>query len=105
MADKRSVEYSGKLEAGEVASYLEALGRSLRDGRVVIESGSSAVELPVAGALDVQLDATSFSQKGRCSLILELEWRSTARVVRKPAPTLRIAATRTVENIETAQAT
>jgi len=93
VADKRSLEYSGKLEAGEVASYLEALGRSLRDGRVVIESGSAAVELPVAGPIDVQLDAASYLQKGRCSLSLELEWRSTARPVRRPPVGLRIAGT------------
>jgi len=82
------------LEAVEVAAYLEALGRSLRDGLVVIESGANAVELAVAGPVDIQLDARSLPEKGRCSLSLEMEWRSKARVVRKPAVNLTIASAR-----------
>ena len=84
MSDKKSVDFRGKLDAGAVAVYLDALARGLREGRVVLESGETALELEVGGPVEVELQARYNAQKGRCRVDIELEWHTDALPNRAP---------------------
>lgn len=64
-----------QLEIGGVIGYLEALTKSLKDGKVVVEHGEEfvALDIPKAGVVEVEAK----KKKGKAKFSLSLSWRMT----------------------------
>ncbi len=90
MASKDSVEFSAQVSAEEAAGYLEALARSLREGRALLESGDKSISLELGPSIKLDLEAESDPAKGKSSIDLSLSWRAAEQAV--AAPSLLIVA-------------
>jgi amphi-Trp domain-containing protein len=90
MSQKESLEFSANASTADVAGYLEALARSLREGRALIESGDKSLALELASPIKVELEAESDPEKGKGSIEISLSWRAAQESV--PEPSLTIVA-------------
>ncbi|MBF0225229.1 MAG: amphi-Trp domain-containing protein [Desulfobacterales bacterium] len=67
---KKDLNVKVSLEADEVASYLESLAKSIRDGKVVIESGNKFISLTPSYKMDVEIEAKQKDDKEKISILL-----------------------------------
>ena len=92
MADeKQALEFSSEMETQAAAAHLEALARSLRDGRVLIESGDRSINLEIGRSVNLEFEAKSNAAKGKSSVEIKLEWVAVEEVVEEAPPSLLIA--------------
>jgi amphi-Trp domain-containing protein len=90
MSSKDSVEFSAQVSAEEAAGYLEALARSLREGRALLESGDRSISLELGPSIKLELEAASDPEKGKSTIDVSLSWRAAEPAV--AAPSLLIVA-------------
>ncbi|HEY7268505.1 MAG TPA: amphi-Trp domain-containing protein [Dehalococcoidia bacterium] len=88
MASKDSLEFSAQVSADEAAEYLEALARSLREGRALFESGDRSISLELGPSVKIELEAESDPTKGKSSVDLSLSWRAAEPVMAAPSLTI-----------------
>jgi amphi-Trp domain-containing protein len=88
MADKESLKFTATVSPAEAASYLESLARGLREGQVLLESGSKSLGLELGSQIEVELAAESDVDKAKGEIELTLSWE-TARAL-EPPPSLLI---------------
>jgi amphi-Trp domain-containing protein len=69
---KNEVTIKCKQEADAVAAMLSDLANSFKEGKVVIQKGSSFVTLRPAGAIEVEIEAVE--KKGKQKIEIQLEW-------------------------------
>jgi amphi-Trp domain-containing protein len=70
---KNEVTVKCKLEADAVADLLSDMVNSLRDGKVVIQKGSSFVALKPVGLIELELEAAE--KKGKQKIEIHLSWK------------------------------
>jgi amphi-Trp domain-containing protein len=75
MDSERSLEFSAYCEPAQVADYLEALARHVREGRVELAVGSESVQLAFSPNVKLELAAKTKPEKGKGSLEIEVSWR------------------------------
>jgi amphi-Trp domain-containing protein len=71
-SDKKEIHFEKEMKTAEVISYLEALIKSLKEGKVVIEQGGQFVSLTPGEIIDFEMEARQKSDKERLSL--EFNW-------------------------------
>ena len=69
---KNEVAIKCKLEADAVAAMLSDLANSFKEGKVVIQKGSSFVTLRPAGVIEVEIEAVE--KKGKQKIEIQLDW-------------------------------
>jgi amphi-Trp domain-containing protein len=69
---KNEVAIKRKLEADAVATMLLDLAKSFKEGKVVIQKGSSFVTLRPAGVIEVEIEAVE--KKGKQKIEIKLDW-------------------------------
>jgi amphi-Trp domain-containing protein len=69
---KNEVEIKCKLESDAVAAMFSDLAKSFKEGKVVIQKGSSFVTLRPAGTIEVEIEAVE--KKGKQKIDIELGW-------------------------------
>jgi len=89
--EKQSIEFSSEMETAAAAAHLEALAKSLREGRVLIESGDRSVSLETGRNVSLELEAKANPEKGKSSVEIKLEWVAEEEVVEEAPPSLLIA--------------
>ena len=67
------VSFKAHLELEQVASYLEDLASSLRQGKVYVQQGNQVTELLPTSDVELELEAGGKKQKQKLSI--ELSWR------------------------------
>ncbi len=82
---KDSIEFTAQVSADEAAGYLEALARSLREGRALFESGDRSVSLELGGSVKLELEAESDAAKGKSSIDVSLSWRAAEPEIATPS--------------------
>ena len=70
---KNEVTVKCKMEADAVANLLSDMVNSFREGKVVIQKGSSFVTLKPAGQIELELEATE--KKGKQKIEIQLSWK------------------------------
>ncbi|MFH0996460.1 MAG: amphi-Trp domain-containing protein [Pseudomonadota bacterium] len=70
---KNEVTVKCKLEADAVASMLSDLASNLKEGKVVIQKGTSFVTLRPAGQIEVEIEAVE--KKGKQKIEIQLSWK------------------------------
>lgn len=70
---KNEVKVKGNLNAKDLATMIEDLVKSLKEGTVCIESGENFVTLKPGDSIDFELEAVQ--KKGKEKLVLEMGWR------------------------------
>jgi amphi-Trp domain-containing protein len=88
--EKQAIEFSSEMETQAAASHLEALAKSLREGRLVIESGDRSVSLETGRNVSLELEAKANPEKGKSSIEIKLEWVAEEEVVEEAPPSLLI---------------
>jgi amphi-Trp domain-containing protein len=76
MSDKKSdkkIGYKRMIETSEVVTYLEALARSFRIGRLAVEHGEKAVNLEIPPAVVLEIEAKQ--KKDKAKLEIEISWK------------------------------
>jgi amphi-Trp domain-containing protein len=69
---KNEVTIKSKLETDAVAAMLSDLANCFKEGKVVIQKGSSFVTLMPAGAIEVEIEAVE--KKGKQKIEIQLDW-------------------------------
>jgi amphi-Trp domain-containing protein len=88
MAEKESLKFSAAVSPSEAAGYLESLARGLREGRVLLESGSKSLGLELGNQLSIELAAESDPEKAKGEIELTFSWETAREVA--PPPSLLI---------------
>ncbi len=70
---KNEVNVKCKMEAEAVADMLSDMAKSFREGKVVIQKGSSFVTLKPIGQIDMELAAAE--KKGKQKIEIQLSWK------------------------------
>ena len=70
---KNEVNVKCKMEAEAVANLLSDMVNSFREGKVVIQKGSSFVTLKPIGQIEVELEAAE--KKGKQKIEIQLSWK------------------------------
>jgi amphi-Trp domain-containing protein len=70
---KNEVNVKCKMEADAVADMLSDMVKSFREGKVVIQKGSSFVTLKPVGQIEVELEAAE--KKGKQKIEIQLTWK------------------------------
>jgi len=70
---KNEVNVKCKMEADAVANLLSDMVNSFREGKVVIQKGSSFVTLKPVGRIEVELEAAE--KKGKQKIEIQLSWK------------------------------
>jgi len=70
--DKKEIHFEKEMKTAEVISYLEALIKSLKEGKLVIEQGEQFVSLTPSEMIDFEMEARQKSDKEKLSL--EFSW-------------------------------
>jgi len=70
---KNEVTVKCKMEADAVADMLSDMVNSFREGKVVIQKGSSFVTLKPVGQIELELEATE--KKGKQKIEIQLSWK------------------------------
>jgi amphi-Trp domain-containing protein len=76
MGDKQSdkkIGYKRMIETKEVVTYLEALARSLRMGRLAVEHGEKVLDLDIPPAVVLEIEAKQ--KKDKAKLEIEISWK------------------------------
>jgi amphi-Trp domain-containing protein len=89
--EKQSIEFTAEMETQAAAAHLEALAKSLREGRVLIESGDRSVSLEASRNVSLELEAKANPAKGKSSVEIKLGWVAEEEVVEEAPPSLLIA--------------
>ncbi len=83
MGSKSKLDYAGRFDPDQLATYLEAIAEGLRRERVRIAAGGRSIVLQPRGIIRLELSAETDPEKGRSSFEMELSWRE-AEVVSAP---------------------
>jgi len=70
---KNEVAIKCKMETEAVANMLSDMVKSFREGKVVIQKGSSFVTLKPVGQIEVELEAAE--KKGKQKIEIQLSWK------------------------------
>ena len=70
---KNEVNVKCKMETEAVANLLSDMVKSFREGKVVIQKGSSFVTLKPVGQIEVELEAAE--KKGKQKIEIHLSWK------------------------------
>ncbi len=70
---KNEVNVKCKMEAEAVANLLSDMVKNFREGKVVIQKGSSFVTLKPVGQIEVELEAAE--KKGKQKIEIQLSWK------------------------------
>jgi amphi-Trp domain-containing protein len=73
---KEELVFSSEVPAGDAATFLENLAKSLRQGSMLLESGDQSLSLRVGSTVSVDLEASSKPEKGKGSISLKVSWLS-----------------------------
>jgi amphi-Trp domain-containing protein len=90
-SEKQSLDFSSEMATPDAAAHLEALAKSLRDGRVLVESGDRSLTLEVGRKINLDFEAKANPAKGKSSVEIKLEWVEEEEVVEEAPPSLLIA--------------
>lgn len=71
---RRSVQFKTDLGTEDAAAYLEALAGALREGRLVVQTASESLEVPVASRVRLDIAAKSSRNARKSSVELRLNW-------------------------------
>jgi amphi-Trp domain-containing protein len=83
MSEKEKFEYTGRLDAEHMATYLTSLAEAIRRGSVRLSAGERSVTVTPEGIMRLEVSASNDPEKGRGSLELEVSWQ---RAAAEPAP-------------------
>ncbi len=70
---KNQIELKLTADVNTVISALEDIVRSMKDGKVCIESGGRFVTLNPSDVIDMEIEASQ--KKGKEKIAIELEWK------------------------------
>ena len=70
---KNEVSIKSKLEADAAASMLSDLASRFKEGKVVIQKGSSYVTLRPVGQIELEIEAVE--KKGKQKIEIQLSWK------------------------------
>ncbi|MBI5592659.1 MAG: amphi-Trp domain-containing protein [Deltaproteobacteria bacterium] len=85
---KNEVNIKCKMETDAVAILLSDMVKSFREGKMVIQKGSSFVTLKPVGQIEVELEATE--KKGKQRIEIQLSWKE-AVFSEQPEDEIRIS--------------
>ncbi|OQX19137.1 MAG: hypothetical protein BWK80_37290 [Desulfobacteraceae bacterium IS3] len=72
--DKKEISFEKTMKNSELISYLEAIVKSLKEGKIVIEQGGQFVSLTPGEMITVEMETKQKKDKER--LALEFSWKA-----------------------------
>jgi len=97
------IKVKKSMSASEVCTVLDDLVKSIREGKVCIESDEEFITLNPAEKINLEIEAEM--KKDKQKMTIELNWRRAVLQEQKPVSILKISSQEPViENVETAQA-
>lgn len=76
MPPKDKMHFAGSVPAEDVAGYLEAIARGIRERSMILESGDSSISVDVSDEMKFDLEISSDADKGKSSIELSIGWRA-----------------------------
>ena len=73
MSDKKKLEFRGTLTPEQVRDHLSAIGASMVEGQVVLQSEGRHIVLEAAPSADLEISAEQ--KKDKAKLSIEISWR------------------------------
>ncbi len=75
MSDESSFEFSGQMDIGMVADYLENLSRYVRTSHVHMAMGADSIDLHLSPEVKMEISAKMKGEKQKGSLEVEISWK------------------------------
>ena len=72
---KREVTFKGKLSLEKTVEYLEALIKTLKDKKLVVQTEDSFITLTPSDSIELEVEASQKKDKNKEKLSIELSWK------------------------------
>lgn len=75
---EKSIGFKRMVDIHEAVSYLEALAKSFRDGRIVVEHGGKALDMAPPAVVVLEIEAKQ--KKDKTKFGFEIAWKNDAEL-------------------------